>query len=147
MCFADIYIFVLLFYFIFLLFFRFFHLFKLTFIAQPFTRQSRARETILGYTFENPNRPNTVYLPSLYELGSRRVTHKLHSKEIFRQRVSGSFDNAQMILIKLLHRNRGPNLTRFTHEFNARILLFTISNDFCILRKRLSEWLRSFWLR
>ena len=52
MCFADIYIFVLLFYFILLLFFRFFHLFKLTFIAQPFTRQSRARETLLGYTFE-----------------------------------------------------------------------------------------------
>lgn len=108
---------------------------------------SRAREIILGYPLVNPNRPNILYSPSLYELGSRRVTQKMHRREIFRQNPSGSFENARMLLIKPLHRNRGPTLTRFAKQLNARILLFTFSNDFCILRKRLSNWLRSFWLR
>lgn len=116
-------------------------------IPLPFTRQSRAREIILGYTFVNPNRPNIIYLPSLCELGSRRVTQKMHRRDIFRQSLSGSFEKAQMLFIKPLHRNRGPPLTRFTNEFNALIFLFTFSNDFCILRKRPSKWLRSFWLR
>lgn len=106
--------------------------------------RARAREVILGYSLVNPNRPNILYSPSLYDLGSRRVTHKMHRREIFKQRLSGSFENARILLIKPLHRNRGPTLTRFTKEFNARILLFTFSNDFCILRKRLSNWLRSF---